>query len=520
MLKLGIFIGAYSYAIFVLGLLGQLRYLPVLITTIITIVLFFILNRKSIVLNYKNLLPILKINEFILIFLFIISASVNFIGVLGPELAFDALWYHLTIPKIFVESGHVFYINGGLFYYSLMPKLTEMLYVVSLIFANEIVAKVVHFAFGIFSAIVVYKISRLYVNRYFSLLGSLIFYSNLVVAWLSITAYIDLARTFYESLALFAFFLYVRNRKLAYFLGSAVFLGLAVSTKYLSLVSIFIFIVLILKTLNINFRTKLQLIIIYILIVLLICSPWLLVAYISSGNPFYPLFSVPISNGYDLSLFTINKVISSFLNFFLFSPDPINPIYLILLPFLIFQRKIFNKNNIGLLIYSGVALLCLYFSPQTGGGRFITAFLPAFSVLSTLTIASIKDVKTQRILIVMVIIVAIVTITYRFIANSRYIPFLVGVESKENFLMNNLSFSFGDFYDQRQEIKKIVGNEKVMVTGIHNLYYADFNFILPEWDSDKTKYILKRGSMLPIEYSHYKLVYRNKLTNVFLYKYE
>lgn len=40
-----------------------------------------------------------------------------------------------------------------------------------------------------------------------------------------------------------------------------------------------------------------------------------------------------------------------------------------------------------------------------------------------------------------------ISVPYRFIANIRFIPVILGLESKNNFLKNNLNFNFGDFYD-------------------------------------------------------------------------
>ena len=44
----------------------------------------------------------------LLLFLVVLQVSINLIGVLGPELAFDALWYHLTLPKIYLEKHSLF----------------------------------------------------------------------------------------------------------------------------------------------------------------------------------------------------------------------------------------------------------------------------------------------------------------------------------------------------------------------------------------------------------------------------
>ena len=55
--------------------------------------------------------------------LLVIQALVNLVGALGPELGFDALWYHLTEAKLFRHTGSVAPIPGNLFYFSCFPPL-------------------------------------------------------------------------------------------------------------------------------------------------------------------------------------------------------------------------------------------------------------------------------------------------------------------------------------------------------------------------------------------------------------
>ena len=133
-------------------------------------------------------------------------------GALGPEIGFDALWYHLTIPKLYLENNSIFYIPGGLLYYSTIPKLTEMLYTAAIALNGEILAKLIHFCFGILTCVALFKLSRLFFSLKISLIAVVIFYSNLVVGWQSITAYVDLARTFFEIMALWAFAKFVKSK--------------------------------------------------------------------------------------------------------------------------------------------------------------------------------------------------------------------------------------------------------------------------------------------------------------------
>ena len=190
--------GIYSYIIFILGILNKLYSGHILLFTFAYLVLCVVLFRiriKDFYLKIKKRTIRLHNLPKLFFSLIIIQCLINFIGALGPELSFDALWYHLTLPKLFFEQHSIFFIQGNLLYYSLFPKLGEMLYIASLSINGEILAKILHYTFGILTLLVIYKISKKFLNNVFSTLACLIFSSNLVFAWQSTTAYIDLFRT-------------------------------------------------------------------------------------------------------------------------------------------------------------------------------------------------------------------------------------------------------------------------------------------------------------------------------------
>src|SRR3989344_8307152 len=115
MFALAILFGIYSYLIFILGILGFL-YKPVIFFTTVIFVIALLSYFKPNISYYASNIK-LNLDRFskLIVSLIILQAAVNLIGALGPELSFDALWYHLTIPKIFLEEHRIFHIPGGLF---------------------------------------------------------------------------------------------------------------------------------------------------------------------------------------------------------------------------------------------------------------------------------------------------------------------------------------------------------------------------------------------------------------------
>lgn len=480
MVELAILIGIFSFIIYGLGLLGMLGVLGILIP--ISLAGLFILfifkirkNRKTIYRELKSIKDD-KLSLFLLILL-LAGVLVNLIGALGPELGFDALWYHLTIPKIYLQSNKIFFIPGGLFYYSAMPKLTEMLYLASLVyFPLGFGAKFIHFLFGIFTLIVLYRLSRRYLDSKYSILVLILFYSSLVVGWESVTAYVDLARTFFELLVFVLFVNWLDNKKNNLILiESSVMLGLAVGVKLLSLITIpfYLFAIYIFSK-NIKITLK------YLVVCIAVSLPWFVFSFLNTGNPVYPVFSKILDSSHNLvfnPFFQINELWRLFYR----SSDPVSPIFLIFLPVVLIEyiklRKTKKTSGIinimtGLFLFS---IICFVIIPKTGGSRFVLPFLPIWSLLFVLIISKSREFY-KKTLFLLVIFVALINTGYRLLANRKYIPYLLGKETVEEFLIDNLNFTNGDFLDIDGEIKNITKSNNIVIHGSHNLFYADFPF--------------------------------------------
>jgi hypothetical protein len=531
MFSLAVVIGIYSYCIFLLGVLG-LIFKPVLIfftTTFIFICIFYfrhnISNFIKKLVESENLFVFTKNNKFQSLLILILGAQilVNLVGVLGPETSFDALWYHLTLPKLYILGHSIFHIPGNLLFYSDMPKLTEMLYIPTLMFSNELGVKLIHFTFGILTLIAIYKISSKYLSKNLSLLATLIFYSNLVVGWESITAYIDLARTFFEVLALWGFLKWTDNKQRKWLIISGIMMGLAISSKVIALESVFIFISLFVYLFLVN-KEKIQYLIknvsIFCFFSLLIPLPWFTFAFINTGNPFYPFFSKSIDIGTNFNLPNVSNIISDLLNLFIYANDPISPIYLASLPLLIILYRKAKQEFKIFYIYSLLGLLLWYLTPRIGGGRFILPYLPAFSVLVVYSISKLKHIKLKNFLLIVIILISLSSIGYRALANRKYIPVILGKETKSEYLSTHLNFSFGDFYDTDGYFNNhLKSTDTVLLYGFHNLYYVDFNFIDSSWvkKGNSFNYIAVQNGKLPERFNFWNQVYYNQTTKVKLY---
>lgn len=402
-------------------------------------------------------------------FLIIVFAGINLLAALSPELGFDALWYHLTIPKLYLDWEQIKFIPGGLLYYSAMPKLGELLYL--LFNANDTFAHLINWAFGLGTVFILHRLSK-------NWLAPLIFYVTPIVGWLSGSAYIDLIRTFFEVLAFYALF-----RTRIFFCALA--LSLAIGTKTLALGSIPVFLILIFIKYR-NFKSILY----FSFYILVFSSGWFIVSYLWTGNPFYPIGAGILDASHNLVI----PNILDFWKLFATSPDPISPIYLIALPFIITKPYVLLTALIWLL------------TPRTDWGRFMLPYLPVWAVY-------ISQIKS-KLLIYAIIFISLVNIGYRVFAQIKTVPYLLGRQTKIDYLCKNLDFKTGVFVDcDGWFAKNIKPTDFVLVQNIHNLYYIDFPFVHESWyKNEPVTHILTYNKLLDK-----KLIYENKLTGMRLY---
>lgn len=525
MIYFAVSLGVFSYCIFFLGILGMLYPIILNIFSVMFMVVSVVVFKKQIykfVTNTWSEIKKIKI-AIILTVLVFIQVLVNSIGIFGPEIGFDALWYHLTLPKLYLLYNKIFYISGGLLYYSVMPKMGEMLFVAGLSFGSDIIPKAIQFLCGIASVIILYSFLRKYISVIVTLIGVLLFYSSLVVGWESTSAYIDLIRTMYELLALTIFIKWIDSKNFRWLSLSAVLLGFAISIKLLAIGSVGIFVVLLIihGWSNHEIKATIGRIAVFVSIALVIPLPWFIFSFSTTGSPIYPFFSAIYPVTAQIALFHPIIVLKEVLTLLLFSADPISPLFLVFFPVVITQFKRMPKNIRMIAIYCLLSLVVWIVTPRTGGGRFILPYLPGWSIVTAVGISYVLRIKKQRMLVfITVFIFVLVSILYRGFANSKYFPYIFHQQSKAQFLASHLNFSFGDFYDiDGFFTKHIRDTDKVLLYGFHNLYYVDFPYIDSSWVKigDVFTHIATQNAKLPIRFMSWEKIYTNSITNVSLY---
>ena len=239
-------------------------------------------------------------NSYLIIVLLYIATIVIVLSVFMmssvPPVSRDALTHHLAVPKLWIKNGGIHAIpNLDFSYY---PMNLNLIYVLPMLFGNDIVPKYIHFLFALGTAWMIYAYVKPLTNKTLGLIGVLLFLSIPVVVKLSISAYVDLGLVFFSWAALVHFIKWFRDSKKNWHLIlSAIFTGLGLGTKYnglipLALLTFFVPVAYIRSngTNHINAKSVIGYPAIFFMIALTVFSPWMIRNYNITGNPVYPLY--------------------------------------------------------------------------------------------------------------------------------------------------------------------------------------------------------------------------------------
>lgn len=528
MVILALLLGIYSYLVLALGLVGQLTRLPVFIVTSVFVLFAAVYVKKNVRFTLPKIDKEAKKDKVVWIFLIIllIQVLVNLIGALSPELSFDALWYHLTSAKLYVQNHQIFFIPGNLLWPANTPHLVDMLYAVILLFSNEILAKFLHFLFGILTAVALFNLARRYFSLRISLAGVVTFYTMLIVGWQSTTAYVELGRTFFELLALDYFLRWVESKKENWLWESAVLTGLAISTKMLAFTTLGVFIILIVTLRGKGWPKRALK---YIFFTLLVVAPWLTLSFMQTGNPLFPLFGNLKDSGINLAmdrgdLPLISEIVLAPVQLFkaTFYPDSIiSVVFLLFSPLVLVSIW---KQKLAVKITALYVLLAIQLS-LSYSNRYLLPYLPGLTlvVLSVFNFRWYRNGTMQKLLLGIIIFSALLNLGSRALATRKFIPYILQKESKDKFLARNLNFRFGDFYDTDGWFaKNIHKDDRVLIYDVHNLYYVDFPFDHESWAKEGDYYthiLVGSDKDLPKKFGRRILVHQNTLTGVQVFVY-
>jgi 4-amino-4-deoxy-L-arabinose transferase-like glycosyltransferase len=214
---------------------------------------------------------------------------------LVPPVAKDVLIHHLAVPKLYLEHGEIYEIPAMVFSY--YPMNLNLLYTIPLAFGNDVIPALIHFAFALATAWVLFSYTASRLGRNWGLAAALLFLSTPIVIKLSSTAYIDLGVIFFSTASLLLVVKWLEGGfQPGTLVAAGAMCGLAMGTKYNALISfllLFCAVVFLRARYGEKKSSSIQAVssgVVFALTALVLFAPWAVRNYLWTGNPLYPLF--------------------------------------------------------------------------------------------------------------------------------------------------------------------------------------------------------------------------------------
>ncbi|MFH1562585.1 MAG: hypothetical protein ABIF11_04090 [Nitrospirota bacterium] len=479
--------------------------------------------------------------EVVLLFFLLVTGGLCLLQSLCPPFDWDDLAYHLQGPKLFMEHRRIFHIQDIAM--ANLPANIGMLYLLGMLLSSDILAKLFHFLFGILTVIGIISLIRRYFNPKSSLLASCIFYICPLVIFLSRTAYIDLGLTFYELLSVYAFLNWMtalkmengewrmengeerREKKerisfshpliphssslIPWLVILAIMCGFVVGIKYTGIYNVIILGLSILGfgIVKLGLRKTLIHLAIFTGICCLVGCPWYIKNFVYTHNPFYPFLQNLFINKVSLTplevitaqtsqqAFTIGKgllnslllpwniTIQGSLGSLPFGAT-ISPIYLMLLPLLIFTSRLawVKTKIVGIYLTFYIVLKFILWSLGLHSSRYLLPLFPLLAIVLTGIFYTIFDIpklhSIKRVIIFIIIGIwgAILSWDgFQIIHYRNPINFILGFESRDDFIRRNAEKGY---YNAMKAINAHLPKEsRIFFIGERKGYYCQRNYI-------------------------------------------
>lgn len=420
-------------------------------------------------------------------------ALLNLAWALAPEIQFDALNYHLAVPRTYLEAHRV--LDLPYYWHSYFAQMVDSLFAICLAAGGQITAKLLTFSMGILAALAVFALGRSLFNARVGLWAAALFYATPVTAWLSGTTYTDLAVAFFFTTSLVALLRWRRKREDGWLLTSGFLAGGAVAAKATALYGMPVLGLIVLWDLargrDRTWPARMRSFAGFAAALSLSALPWYLLRYSFTGNPFFPLFSslfhgpraVPggfstgevVGRGYgrETPLLALLKVpfLMTFQAREALSAGGLGVALVVLLPlgFLLLRRR---RSDVVI----ALALCASYLVFWGRASRGVRPFFPVLPLVVTLAVATVDDLtppgwrrRLHFALLGAVLLAQVAEIPVQFWNIWDRIPMVhaFGRETSEHFLMRSLpAYSAVQFLNH-----KAGPGEKVLGVSVENLRF-------------------------------------------------
>jgi 4-amino-4-deoxy-L-arabinose transferase-like glycosyltransferase len=220
---------------------------------------------------------------------------------LAPEIEYDALWYHLELPRRWLTAGHP--VDDVNEYVSLYPLGWDLLFGAALTLDGPVAAKLLHWLALPACGLVAGLLTRLLSARASAWMAAAIVVTAPTMFWEGTTAYVDLALALYLAVAAYALLRAHETGERRWLIVAGLQLGFACAAKHLGLVALAgIAPVLAWSCLwgaarvgkseasdrAARLRAAAEALLVVTVLAVLVPLPWYVRAWRASGNPVFP----------------------------------------------------------------------------------------------------------------------------------------------------------------------------------------------------------------------------------------
>ena len=207
---------------------------------------------------------------------------------LAPPIKYDALVYHLTLPKLYLQHNRIVYIPE--FVQSSYPQVGDMLYTWAYALAGPQAAATLGWLTAVLATIGSLGAIRQHLQSTAALAGAASLLAGPTLVLSSSWAYIDWFGLLFGMGCLISLNFWIRDKKPLLLVLTGAFAGLALSTKYTSIILVVIAGLIVLRQIWVQRMKLWPSLLSFLVPIVIFILPWLIKNFLTTGNPVYPLF--------------------------------------------------------------------------------------------------------------------------------------------------------------------------------------------------------------------------------------
>ncbi len=294
LMALGLGLGLLSFSVFILGVFHLLYPISALVLALSALAISFLELRKAPLGPPFRLSPECRETfqepaAFLILIFCALVLAFHFLGALLPPTSFDEMDYQLALPKLYIL--HHALINTPFNHLSYLPKNITLLFTLGLLSGGPIVSTLFSLTLGILCVLAVYFFSRDKMGSNAAFWSSVFFFLIPVIGNQMRNAVADLGTGFYELIGVFLILEWAEQKEKRMLFLSAIFWGLALSSKYTALPGFIIACAFLLFYSLKREKGFISAPLIFLSVALLLFLPTMAWNFFWTGNPLTPLLS-------------------------------------------------------------------------------------------------------------------------------------------------------------------------------------------------------------------------------------